>query len=169
MNIASICQREIVTVAADASLREAAASMREHHIGALVVTDAAAPARVVGVITDRDLAIDVLALELNANGICVGQLVHGSAISVSGEASLQQAAAAMEDGGVRRLLVTGEDARVIGIVSIDDLVDAVAAEVSGLARALRSGIARENAERPAVTPEPPEPPVFLPLGMLGMH
>jgi CBS domain-containing protein len=169
MIIASICQREIVTLAADASLREAACSMREHHVGALVVTDATAPARVVGVITDRDLAIDVLAQGLNANGMCVGQLVHGSAIAVSGNASLQQAVAAMESGGVRRLLVTGEDGRVIGLVSVDDLVDAIAAEVTGLARALHSGIARENVERPAVAPEPVDRPVFLPLGTLGMH
>ena len=42
MNIGSICQREIVTIDADASLREAAAVMRERHVGALVVTDAAA-------------------------------------------------------------------------------------------------------------------------------
>ena len=53
----------------------------------------------------------------------------------------------MEEGGVRRLLVTDSDGRVIGFLSSDDVLDAVAAELGGLARALRSGIARENAER----------------------
>jgi CBS domain-containing protein len=110
----------------------------------------------------------VLARDLNASGICVGQLIHGSAIAAPGSASVQQAVAVMERAGVRRLLVTGDDGRVIGFISVDDLMDAIAAEVTGLARALRSGIARENAERPAVTPESAGP-VFLPLGTFGMH
>lgn len=167
MNIASICQRDIVTIEADASLRQAATAMREHHVGALVVTDAAAPSRVAGVVTDRDLAIEVLARDLDANTIRVGQLVRRAAVSVPGDGSLREAVAAMEKAGVRRLLVTGDDGRVIGFISADDLVEAMAAEVVGLARALRSGLAREGAERPPAGPGTDD--VFLPLGMLGMH
>lgn len=167
MNIGSICQRDIVTIQADASLRDAAAAMRERHVGALVVTDAAAPSRVAGVVTDRDLAIEVLARDLDAGGIRVGQLVRRAPVSVPGDGSLREAVAAMEKAGVRRLLVTGGDGRVIGFLSADDLVEAMAAEVAGLARALRSGLARENSERPPVAPSPDD--VFLPLGMLGMH
>jgi CBS domain-containing protein len=57
MDIASICQRRIVTIEADATLREAAILMRERHVGALVVTDSTDAPRVLGVVTDRDLAI----------------------------------------------------------------------------------------------------------------
>lgn len=168
MNIASICRREIVTVQADASLREAAALMRDHHVGALVVTDGGDTPSVSGVVTDRDLAIEVLALDLDPAGMRVGQLVTGSPVAVPGSGSLQDAVELMEERGVRRLLVTDEDGGVIGFVSVDDLVDAMAAEVSGLARALRSGIAREESERPRVTPRQARA-VFLPQGMPGMH
>lgn len=168
MNIASICQRDIVTIEADASLRQAATAMREQHVGALVVTDAAAPSRVAGVVTDRDLAIEVLARDLEASSIRIGQLVRRAPVSVPGDGSLREAVAAMEKAGVRRLLVTGGDGRVIGFVSADDLVEAMAAEVVGLARALRSGLARESAERPPASPASADD-VFLPLGMLGMH
>lgn len=168
MNIASICQRDIVTVDADASLRDAANAMRERHVGALVVTDAAAPSRVAGVVTDRDLAIEVLARDLDAAGIRIGQLVRRSPVSVPGNGSLREAVAAMEKAGVRRLLVTGDDGRVIGFLSADDLIEAMAAEVAGLARALRSGLVRENAER-LPTQSGADDEVFLPLGMLGMH
>lgn len=168
MNIASICQRDIVTIEADASLRQAAMLMREQHVGAVVVTDAAAPSRVAGVVTDRDLAIEVLARDLDASSIRVGQLVRRAAVSVPGDGSLREAVAAMEKAGVRRLLVTGDDGRVIGFISADDLVEAMAAEVVGLARALRSGLVRESAERPAASPASADD-VFLPLGMLGMH
>jgi CBS domain-containing protein len=169
MNIAAICQRDIVTVDADASLRDAATAMRERHVGAVVVTDAAAPSRVAGVVTDRDLAIEVLARDLDASSIRIGQLVRRAPVSVPGSGSLREAVAAMEQAGVRRLLVTGDDGRVIGFVSADDLIEAMAAEVAGLARALRSGLVRENAERPPTTQSVADDEVFLPLGMLGMH
>ncbi|HWI81144.1 CBS domain-containing protein [Ramlibacter sp.] len=168
MNIASFCQRDVVTIEADASLRDAAGAMRERHVGALVVTDATAPSRVAGVVTDRDLAIEVLARDLDAGSIRIGQLVRRAPVSVPGDGSLREAVAAMEQAGVRRLLVTGDDGRVIGFLSADDLVQALAAEVAGLARALRSGMERETAERPSATP-PDDDAVFLPLGMLGMH
>jgi len=166
MNIASICQRRVIAIQADASLKEAATSMRENHVGALVVIDSAEASRVAGVVTDRDLAIEVLAGDVDTARIQIGQLVNGSLVAVAGSASIQDAVSAMDEGGVRRLLVTDDEGRVIGFLSSDDLLDAVASELSGLANALRSGIARENAER---GPLPPSEPVFLPLGMPGMH
>jgi CBS domain-containing protein len=166
MNIADICQRRVITIEAGASLKEAATLMRERHVGALVVIDANEASRVAGVVTDRDLAIEVLAGTADASGISIGQLVNGPPVAVEGSGSIQDAVAAMEEGGVRRLLVTDLEGRVIGFLSADDLLDAVASELSGLAGALRSGIARENAER---GPLPPSEPVFLPLGMPGMH
>jgi CBS domain-containing protein len=168
MNIASICRRDIVTIEADASLREAAVLMRDHHVGALVVTEGDAAPSVLGVVTDRDLAIEVLALDLDPASMRIGQLAAGAPAAVPGSGSLQDAVSLMEDRGVRRLLVTADDGGVIGLVSVDDLVDAMAAEVGGLARALRSGIAREEAERPSVSGRPARA-VFLPQGMPGMH
>lgn len=168
MDIATVCQRQIVTIKAGASLREAAVLMRERHVGALVVTDSAQIPRALGVVTDRDLAIEALARELDASAVCIGDIVSGSLVAVTGTATVQAAVNAMEQHGVRRLLVTDDDDGVIGFVSSDDLVEAIAVELTGLAAALRSGIARESAERAAIaTPQPR--PVFLPQGMPGMH
>lgn len=144
MNVASLCQRVIVTIDSKASLREAAALMRDEHVGALVVTGGAEPAAVVGVITDRDLAIEVLAGELDASRIPVGRLAIRLPVAVQGSAGIMQAVAAMERAGVRRLLVTDEAGKMIGFVTAEDLIDGIAAELDGLARALRSGIVRET-------------------------
>ena len=168
MNIASICQRDIVSVDAGASLRAAAVLMRDHHVGALVVTEGDLTPSVKGVVTDRDLAIEVLALDLDPAAIRIGELATTAPVAVAGSGSLQDALVLMEEHGVRRLLVTAGDGGVIGLISVDDVVDAMAAEVGGLARALRAGIAREEAERPAVAPRPARA-VFLPQGMPGMH
>lgn len=167
MDIATLCQRQVVTVNSEASLREAAVLMREHHIGALVVTDSAETPRVLGVVTDRDLAVEVLARELDAAAVRVGQLASESVVAIAGTAGLQDAVDAMAHNGVRRLLVTDDDDGVIGFVSADDVVEAIAVELTGLAAALRSGIVRESAERAAIAPPQPRP-VFLPQGMPGM-
>jgi CBS domain-containing protein len=168
MNIQDICRREIVTIDATASLHDAAAVMRARHVGALVVTQGdEARTQAVGVVTDRDLAIEVLARSLAPGDIRIGQLASERLIGVPGRAGIAEAVGAMQRAGVRRLLVTGDDGEVVGLVSIDDLVDAIAGELSGLAAALRSGIARESAERKAIAP-PPTRPVFLAQGTPGM-
>ena len=169
MTIATICRREIITVDAGASLREAAVRMREHHVGALVVTrEIAGKETVVGLITDRDLAIEILARDLNPSDVKVGQLASRQLASVPETAGIAQAVAMMKETGVRRLLVTEAEGRMTGFVAADDLLEALAAQLTGLAFALRSGIEREAVEKPAIAPPRPRP-VFLAHGTPGMQ
>ena len=167
MKIASFCHREFVTIHAHELLRNAAASMRERHVGALVVIDSADPPHVLGVVTDRDLAIEVLARDLNVATTRIGEIASNSLVAVAATASVHEAVGAMEKGGVRRLLVTEEDGSVIGFVSADDLIGAIASELGSLASALRNVITRESAERAALS-TPPTRPVFLPRGVPGI-
>lgn len=169
MTIATICRREVITINAGASLRAAANLMREHHVGALVVTaESAGHEQVVGVITDRDIAIEILARNLDPADVTVGQLASRQLAAVPLTADIAQAVALMREVGVRRLLVTEADGRLAGFVSADDLLEALAAQLGMLAGALRSGIAREGTERPAVPPPRPRP-VFLAHGTPGMQ
>jgi CBS domain-containing protein len=149
MNIASLCRRDLVSIDAAATLDRAAALMRDEHVGALVVTEAVdghAP-RVRGVVTDRDIVIEVVAAGINANTVRVGDLPRETLIDVPASASLGEAAAAMQRGGVRRVLVTEDDGQVVGLVSSDDLVAAISGELDALSRALRAGFVREAAQR----------------------
>ena len=168
MDIATICRRQVVTIEADASLREAAILMRDRHVGALVVTDSADMPQVLGVVTDRDLAIEVLARESDSFAVCIGDIASDSLVAVTETATVQEAVEAMKRHGVRRLLVTDDGHRVIGFVSGDDLVNAIAGELSGLAAALKSGIACEKIERATSETSGPRL-VFLPQGTPGMH
>ena len=169
MSIASICQRKVITIDAGAPLRDAAALMRAQHVGALVVTvEAAGHEQAVGVITDRDLAIEILARDLEPADVKVGQLASRHLASVPDTAGIAEAVAMMREAGVRRLLVTEQEGRLAGFVSADDLLEALAGQLGGLAAALRNGIAREGAERPSIPPPRPRP-VFLPHGTPGMQ
>jgi CBS domain-containing protein len=151
MNLASLCTREVVGIPANASLREAAALMCEEHVGALVVVTSDQPPQVVGIVTDRDLALETLGREQPATAAQIGHLVRGRPIGVPGSVGIREAADSMEKGGVRRLLVLDDDGGVIGIVSADDLIHAIADDLASLARSLRSGIARETSERRVVS------------------
>jgi CBS domain-containing protein len=88
--------------------------------------------------------------------------------SVPEDADIPAAIAVMEARGVRRALVTDSDKRVVGILSLDDLMDACAKELAGLAKVIRSGIQREVAETIHVTPSPKPLPLRIPaMGTAG--
>ncbi len=143
MDLASLCRREVVGIRAKASLREAITLMCDQHVGSLVVVTEDTPPQVVGIVTDRDLAIDGLGRRQGATDLCVGDLVQGRPMGVPASAGLREAAASMEAGGVRRLLVIDDDGGVVGLVSADDVLEALAEDLATLSRALRKGIARE--------------------------
>lgn len=150
MNIESVCTRDVATVDRDAPLRAAAQVMLDRHVGALVVT-AAGGTRVAGVITDRDIAVEALARELDAGRASVGDLASGRAVAIPASASIGDAIATMREEGLRRLLVTDGRGRLAGIVTLDDLVDALAGQLDDLAEALRGGPRREAAAHEAPT------------------
>ena len=157
VDLASLCKRHIITISRSATLQQAAALMRKHHVGSLVVTEAQDEGeRVCGLLTDRDLAIEVLARGLDGTHSQVGQLRDGKLISAPMHADIDDAIALMQAHGVRRLLVRDDSGNLIGLVSFDDLLQVCADRLDGLAQVIRKGIEHETAERQALT-TPPRP------------
>lgn len=170
MNVGSICKRHIVTVDARAALQQAAGLMREHHVGALVVIESregGSDPRVIGLVTDRDLAIEVLARGGDASQVPTGRLVQAAPVSVPEEADIAEAVSAMQNHGVRRLLVHDERGMLVGLISFDDLLPACVMPLAGLADALRKGLEREITERGAIA-APARPALRVPsVGTAG--
>ncbi len=144
MDLTSLCTREVVGIDARASLREAAALMCDEHVGALVVVTSDDPPQVVGLVTDRDLTLEAIGRGQTSADVRIGNLAKQPPLAVRSSATAREAVMTMEEGGVRRLLVVDDDGGVVGLVSADDLFEAVAEEFSSLARALRKGIAQEK-------------------------
>ncbi|WP_332813569.1 CBS domain-containing protein [Ramlibacter sp.] len=157
MKIASLCRREVVSVPASASVQQAAAVMRNEHVGALAVTDPYSPGRVIGIVTDRDLVVDLLAPGHPVDQ-AIGSLCRTELAGVPVDASIDEAVQAMQRHGVRRLLVLGPDNAVAGLVSTDDLLAAVARQLDGLVGALCDGVAGEGSRERARAREQSEPP-----------
>ncbi len=144
MKIADISRRAPVTIPATASVREAARAMQAARVGVLGLTDPFEPGRIVGVVTDRDLVLQVLAAERPVDGQVVASACSTDLHGVPKQATVHQAVETMQRHGVRRLLVLGDDGRSVGgVLSMDDVLGVLADELAALAATLRVGLTRE--------------------------
>jgi len=137
MSIAEICHHHPVTMRAIDELTQAAQLMREKHIGYIVVVEPepqGAGVRPVGVLTDRDIVIEVVASGAEAKLLKVGDVMTVPAVTISESASSSVALAEMRRIGVRRMPVLGTRGQLVGVLSLDDLIGSLARdlhEVSG--------------------------------------
>lgn len=151
MRVDAICSHDVVSLDANETLQRAALLMREHHVGAVVVTEQRdGMTQVLGVVTDRDLAIEVLARGGDASQVPVQRLAQSPAIGIPEHADLGEAVLAMQAAATRRLLVHDVDGLLVGVLSTDDLLPALASPLAGLAEVLRSGLERELKSRGAL-------------------
>lgn len=145
MKIAEICNRDVVVVGRDMPVRDAALLMREQHVGDLVVVDAIGGRNVpVGVVTDRDVTIEVVAMGVDPEMIKVGE-VMGSELVTAGEAeTVYDTIQRMRQRGVRRVPVVDAQGGLAGIVSLADLLEFVAEEITQLAKVFYREQSRES-------------------------
>ena len=146
MNIEGMCAHSIVTADRSRTLQECAALMGENHVGSVLVTEEAPGGpQAVGIVTDRDLVVEAMARGLAPAQASIGQITARRLVTVPSTASIDEAIQVMKREGVRRLLVAAPDRRLVGIISMDNLLDALAGEIAGIAQAIRSGFTREAA------------------------
>ena len=137
MTIGRICNREVVSVARDTTVQAAAKLMRHFHIGTVVVVDAGKAGSVpVGIVTDRDIVIEVCAVDLNPNVITVGDIMAPELVTVREDEGLLQTVEIMRHKGVRRLPVVDKNGNLAGIVSIDELFEALTEQMAEMGRIL---------------------------------
>jgi predicted transcriptional regulator len=135
MTIGQICNREVVSATRDTTVQAAAKLMRHNHVGTVVVVDERDRVRVpVGIVTDRDIVIDVCAVDLNQNVITVGDIMTPELVTVREDEGLLQTVEIMRDKRVRRLPVIDKHGKLAGIVSIDDLFEALTAQMVEMTR-----------------------------------
>lgn len=147
MSIGKVCNREVIFVQSDTTVQEAAQLMRQHHVGALVVVDDVSGKRQpMGLVTDRDLVIEVQALELDATVITVGDIMSQS-VTVHENSGVFEAIQLMRDRAVRRLPVVNEQGELTGIVSLDDFLRLLSDELSQLSELVAREQAKESRAR----------------------
>lgn len=142
MKIARLFTRKIMATTRSAHIAEAAAAMRRYGIGSLLVMeDPPAVGPPIGIVTDRDLALQGFASE-NSN---VGSVMTPVVATVPEEADIHEALELMRAHGVRRLVVAGADGNLRGILSIDDIIDGLSADLAAAAAVLKGELRRDSA------------------------
>jgi CBS domain-containing protein len=134
MSIESIAERRVQTLPPDATCREAATLMRDENIGTVVVAEDRRP---LGIVTDRDLAIRMVADGMEPDKTALRDVMSGEPIFVGGERSIDQVIAAMRNLSIRRVPLVDADGELCGLVSMDDLVMLLADQLGDLADAIR--------------------------------
>ena len=144
MPIGELCIRQVVVASPSTSVLEAAKLMRQFHVGDIVVTDEIKGKRVpVGIVTDRDIVIEVLAQGLDATGLSVGDIMIGDLIAVRENEGIFQTIQLMRAKGARRAPVVNNEGTLVGIVSVDDMVELLAEELGELAKLISREQKRE--------------------------
>jgi CBS domain-containing protein len=151
MNVGKIGRRNVVTVREFDDLTQAAQLMRERHVGYLVVVEpkpADGSLMPVGVLTDRDIVVSVVGRDINPRELRVGDVMTRQPVVIGEGKSVPAALKEMRRIGVRRLPIVAADGQLVGVVSLDDILDVVAAEMVEVAGSLRNEQLVENTLRP---------------------
>ena len=148
MPVGELCNREVVIVPRDKSAHEAAQLMRQYHVGDLVVVERRNGSQVpVGVLTDRDLVLEIMATERDQNAITVGELVNRRVVSVQENTGVFESIQFMRAQGVRRLPVVDAHGGLVGILTLDDLLELLSEELLELVKVVRHEQKKEAINR----------------------
>jgi CBS domain-containing protein len=151
MNLSSIVNRTVAVALPHTSVTKAAKLMREYHIGALVVMSSDEPdALPQGMLTDRDLVMEVLAQEVDPDMVTVGDITLERLVTASVDDSLFDAVTRMSEEGVRRLVIVDEAGGLVGLVSMDDVIVALSQALVVLAKVIPMELRTERRERPGM-------------------
>lgn len=149
MTVSEICNREVRTIQRDGSVLEAARLMRQYHVGALIVIDKVNDRAIpVGVITDRDLVVEVLATGLDKEAITVDDVMTQELFAVKENTAIHDAINFMRRKTIRRLPIINDDGELVGIITTDDVMEILSEEVLDLAKLIRYEHKKEIRHRP---------------------
>jgi CBS domain-containing protein len=150
MDAGSICTRHVVTVRPGEDLVTAARLMREEHVGYLVVAEAHPDGALepVGVLTDRDIVVAVVAREVDARSLTVADVMTRKPMLVEEKESIESALRKMREIGVRRMPVVDPLRRLCGVLAVDDVIDLVSGQLANIAASIRNEQRIERTLRP---------------------
>ena len=148
MAVGEICNRDVVIAEKTLSVVDAAQLMRKHHVGDLVVVEEKNGRKhPVGIVTDRDIVVEVVAAGVNPEALRVGDIMGTQVATVRESEGLFEAMRYMRDQGVRRMPVVDAAGALVGILTLDDLLELLAEELGELAKLVSRERQREQAAR----------------------
>ena len=148
MHIGEICTRDVVCTDAQTPVAAVAKLMRQYHIGDVIVTRTDGAKRVpLGIVTERDIVLSVVAAEIAPGTLTVGEIMSAQLATAGEEEDVFETIQRMRNIGVRRMPIVDAEGALAGIVSIDDIIEVLAGEMTELARLVSREQLREQPTR----------------------
>lgn len=142
MTIEGLLSRPVSTLSSTATCAEAARRMRRQNIGSVIIEEDGAP---IGIVTDRDLALRVVAEELDPGSVTVGTIMSPFPAFLAAERDLRAALDVMREMRVRRLPAVNAKGRLIGVLSLDDVLIELAQQFDRVKELLQLERAQKDA------------------------
>jgi CBS domain-containing protein len=149
LRIKDVAVHEPVTARVDESVGTCARRMHDEHVGCLVVVERNDGSEFpVGMLTDRDIAIEFVAFGLDPATLTAGDVMTEKPATVDEDDDLLGELAHMRERGVRRLPVVRPDGALSGMLALDNLLEALGEEIDGVVGVMRAQRTRELRSRP---------------------
>jgi predicted transcriptional regulator len=134
MTLKTICNREVLIAQKNDTLVEAAKLMREYQTGSIVIIEERNGLRYpAGIVTDRDLVIELIAKGVDINSVTLGDVMYRDIILGKENDDVNETIKIMRQRGIRRLPVVDDRGVLVGIVTMDDLIDLISEQLKDLA------------------------------------
>jgi CBS domain-containing protein len=133
MSLGEEFRSDVVTVSPEDTIREAAWKMKDEQVGSVVVAHGGR--QIVGILTDRDIALK-LALGEAKPSTPVEEAMATHVYTIRANGSLADAAQYFKTYQIRRLPIVDENGELIGIVTLDDVLNALAEQLKVLGQAV---------------------------------
>ena len=148
MDVRECCIEFVAVAYRSLVVSEAARLMSDRHVGCLVVIEERPEGKMpVGILTDRDIVMSVVAKDLDPRTIPVGEVMSADLVAVREGDSIKDALALMRRRGVRRAPCVTKNGMLVGIVTLDDILRKMISDLDDVAAAISSELAIEVAMR----------------------
>jgi len=143
MNVGKICNRDVVTAPADMTIADAAVLMRRHHVGDVLVLESASSRSPIGIVTDRDIVVEIVAARLDPASLTLRDVIVSPLISTHEQETCEDTVRLMALHGVRRMPVLDSEDCLVGVITLDDLLPYFSAPLAQLSHLAARGRRRE--------------------------
>lgn len=149
MLVGEYCNRDVVIVDKTCSVREASQLMRTQHVGDLIVVEERDGKRIpVGIVTDRDIVLEVIAKDVDLNDVAMGDVMSFELTTASEDDEVLETVKLMQTKGVRRVPVVDKRGALVGILTVDDLIELLQELVADISSLIIREQKREQRKRP---------------------
>jgi CBS domain-containing protein len=147
MRTGDLCIRQVVSATADLPVPDLCKLMRSRHVGSVVIVDKGAARKPIGIVTDRDVVVEVLAAGVNPATVLVGDIMSGAPVLAHQDEDAIWALKLMRDKGIRRLPIVDGTGSLVGILALDDLMQHLGNALADVAQLIGSERLEENSRR----------------------